>query len=272
MELEYSVPECPICFATYDNVFKTPLLLPCSHTFCMECLSKLCIFQKELETFCCPMCRAVVTIPTGGIPKLPPNMNIAARFPPWMVWRCGDDMATVPSDPEEHIGSLLECPICYVPYDNVFKTPLILPCSHTFCMECLSRLCLFLHKSQEFPCPFCRILAQIPPEGVPKMQPDLDVVAHLPPEMRTLQDVWADGCKLCWRKKNDSSEGRGSVVTLHLLSSGGEQRPAPGGLIVVQRTGCRAFFQSVWGIGLTILTVGILLFAVLFLPIYLNQK
>ncbi|XP_073414406.1 RING finger protein 223-like [Dendrobates tinctorius] len=97
MELEYSVPECPICFATYDNVFKTPLLLPCSHTFCMECLSKLCIFQKELETFCCPMCRAVVTIPTGGIPQLPPNMNIVAQFPPWMgalqkVWMEGSKL------------------------------------------------------------------------------------------------------------------------------------------------------------------------------------
>ncbi|KAG9464843.1 hypothetical protein GDO78_019302 [Eleutherodactylus coqui] len=97
MEQEYSVPECSICFASYDNVFKTPLLLPCSHTFCMECLSKLCVFQKELETFCCPMCRAVVTIPPGGVPQLPANMNIVSRFPPWMgelqkVWMEGSKL------------------------------------------------------------------------------------------------------------------------------------------------------------------------------------
>ncbi|XP_040260863.1 RING finger protein 223-like [Bufo bufo] len=97
MEPEHPVPECPICFVTYDNIFKTPLLLPCSHTFCMECLSKLCIFQKELETFCCPMCRAVVTIPPGGVPHLPPNMGIVSRFPPWLgelqkVWMEGSKL------------------------------------------------------------------------------------------------------------------------------------------------------------------------------------
>ncbi|XP_068105964.1 RING finger protein 223-like [Hyperolius riggenbachi] len=84
MELECAVPECPICFGNYDNVFKTPLLLPCKHTFCMECLSKLCVFQKEMETFCCPICRAVTTIPQGGIPHLPPNMDIVSHFPVYM--------------------------------------------------------------------------------------------------------------------------------------------------------------------------------------------
>ncbi|XP_044124543.1 RING finger protein 223-like [Bufo gargarizans] len=160
-----------------------------------------------------------------------------------------------PEDPEGHLTSFLECPICYVSYDNAFKTPLLLLCSHTFCMECLSRLCLFLKKSQEFPCPMCRSLAQIPPEGVPKMQPNLDVVAQLPPEMQTLEEVWADGYKLCWMKKKDSSEGKGSLVTLHLLTNGGENRPGPDpdGLISTEQSGCRAFCNSLWGMGITIL-------------------
>ncbi|KAM4664523.1 uncharacterized protein O3C94_012598 [Discoglossus pictus] len=97
MELEYTIPECPVCFSTYDNIFRTPLLLPCSHTFCMECLSKICVFQKELEAFCCPMCRAAVTIPQGGVPKMLPNMSIVAMFPPWMsqlqdVWLEGSKL------------------------------------------------------------------------------------------------------------------------------------------------------------------------------------
>ncbi|XP_053552182.1 E3 ubiquitin-protein ligase RNF183-like [Bombina bombina] len=97
MEQEYNIPECTICFATYDNIFRTPLLLPCGHTFCMECLCKMCVFQKELETFCCPMCRAPVIIPLGGIPKLPPNMNIVSQFPSWMgqlqdVWLEGSKL------------------------------------------------------------------------------------------------------------------------------------------------------------------------------------
>ncbi|KAG9464844.1 RING finger protein 223-like [Eleutherodactylus coqui] len=182
--------------------------------------------------------------------------------------------ATTPrqEDPEEHLSSLLECPICYISYDNIFKTPLLLPCSHTFCMECLSRLCLFIRKSQEFPCPFCRTLAQIPQEGVPKMQPNLEIVAQLPSEMQTLQEVWADGYKLCWVKKKDSLEGKGSLVTLHLLSSSGEDQAGPDGLISVEQTGFRGFCQSVWGIGAAIIMIGILLFTVLFLPIYMNQK
>lgn len=181
-------------------------------------------------------------------------------------------MATAPHDPEDHLTSSLECPICYSSYDNIFKTPLLLPCSHTFCMECLSRLCLFHKKTQDFPCPLCRTSAQIPPEGVPKMQPNLEVVARLPPEMQTLQEVWADGYKLCWMKKKDSSEGKGSLVTLHLLSNGGENRPVPDRLVPIQQTGCRGFCQSVWGMGVAILTIGVLLFTVLFLPIYMNNK
>ncbi|KAG8547945.1 hypothetical protein GDO81_027076 [Engystomops pustulosus] len=180
--------------------------------------------------------------------------------------------APPPEDPEDHLPNLLECPICYVSYDNIFKTPLLLPCSHTFCMECLSRLCLFLKKSQEFPCPLCRCLAQIPPEGVPKIQPNLNVVAQLPQDMQVLQDVWVDGYKLCWMKKNDSSEGKGSLVTLHLLSNRGENRPSPEGLVSIEQTGCRAFCRSVWGIGVTIFTLGICLFTVLFLAIFLNKR
>ncbi|KAM3912027.1 RING finger protein 223-like [Leptodactylus fuscus] len=181
--------------------------------------------------------------------------------------------ATAPQeDPEEHLPNLLECPICYVSYDNAFKTPLLLPCSHTFCMECLSRLCMFLKKSQEFPCPLCRCLAPIPPEGVPKMQPNLDVVAQLPPDMQTLQDVWVDGYKLCWMKKKELSEGSGSLVTLHLLFNQGQNLPSPEGIVAIEQTGCRVFCNSVWGMVFTIFILGILLFTVLFLAVYLSEK
>lgn len=110
MEQEYTVPECPICFGSYDNVFKTPLLLPCKHTFCMECLSKLCVFQKEMETFCCPICRAKVTIPEGGVPQLPPNMDIVSHYPPWMnqlqkVWIEGSKLCWKKDNGETYVGS-----------------------------------------------------------------------------------------------------------------------------------------------------------------------
>nr|DBA21246.1 TPA: hypothetical protein GDO54_017920 [Pyxicephalus adspersus] len=182
-------------------------------------------------------------------------------------------MATdLPNEPGESLKNILECPICYVSYDNIFKTPLLLPCSHTFCMECLSRMCLFLRKSQDFPCPLCRNLAQIPPKGVPKIQPNFDIVAQLPPEMQILQEVWLVGYKLCSVKKKYTMEHKGSMMTIHLLSNDGQIPPAPDGLITIEQHGCRAFMRSVWGFGFTILLIVILLFVVLFLPIYMNRK
>ncbi|KAM5145482.1 RING finger protein 223-like [Mantella aurantiaca] len=184
-------------------------------------------------------------------------------------------MATDPPnepEPEENLRNTLECPICYISYDNIFKTPLLLPCSHTFCIECLSRLCLFLKKSQDFPCPLCRNLAQIPPEGVPKMQPNLEIVAQLPPEMQKLQEVWLAGYKLCSRRKKDSEEDKGSLMEIQLLSNDRQNSLDPDGLITIEQNGCRAFIRSVWGIGFTIFILGILLFTVVFLPIYINRQ
>ncbi|KAM8934776.1 RING finger protein 223-like [Pelodytes ibericus] len=133
MEPESNLPECPICFANYDNIFKTPLLLPCTHTFCMECLSKLCIFQKELETFCCPMCRAAVTIPPGGVPKLPPNMAVVSQFPPWMgclqdVWVEGSKLCWRKGQAEGYVSKTQNTVAQYPPDsgDNVVITVYLL--------------------------------------------------------------------------------------------------------------------------------------------------
>ncbi|KAM9324290.1 RING finger protein 223-like [Gastrophryne carolinensis] len=176
-----------------------------------------------------------------------------------------------PEDPDDQDRNILECPICYNTYDNIFKTPLLLPCSHTFCLECLSRLCLFLKKSQDFPCPLCRDLTQIPSGGVPKMKPNLDIVAQMPPEMQSLQEVWLDGYKLCSLTKKDSDQDKGSLMTIHLLSDNNQIAPGPGGLVTVRHHRCRLFCGSIWGLVITILIIVILLFAVVFLPIYMNK-
>ncbi|XP_066569311.1 RING finger protein 223 isoform X1 [Amia ocellicauda] len=77
------VPECPICFFAYDNVFRSPLQLPpCAHTFCLQCLAQMCLFRKPLQSFYCPLCREPVPLPVGGAPCLPPNMEVVSRLPP----------------------------------------------------------------------------------------------------------------------------------------------------------------------------------------------
>ncbi|XP_074509261.1 tripartite motif containing 35-28 [Sebastes fasciatus] len=42
---------CPVC----QGIFQDPVLLPCSHSFCRECLQKSIEFNKN-----CPLCREVV--------------------------------------------------------------------------------------------------------------------------------------------------------------------------------------------------------------------
>ena len=33
-----------------------------------------------------------------------------------------------------------ECKICYSPYNDTDKVPLVLPCGHTYCKECIKTL------------------------------------------------------------------------------------------------------------------------------------
>uniref|UniRef100_A0A8C3T4T3 RING-type domain-containing protein n=1 Tax=Chelydra serpentina TaxID=8475 RepID=A0A8C3T4T3_CHESE len=125
--------------------------------------------------------------------------------------------------------SIPECPICYGPYDNIFQRPLLLPCAHTFCLECLSRICLFVKQAQTFPCPLCRAQVPVPDGGIPKLPPNMDVVTQFPPWLQTLQEVWLDGHRLCWIKQPSLScqvsageEAPEMLVTVELLYN-----PAP---------------------------------------------
>ena len=59
---------CPVCL----QIFKNPKYLPCYHSYCEECLEKLCS-QSEIK---CPECREVVKIPEGGVKSLPNNFLI----------------------------------------------------------------------------------------------------------------------------------------------------------------------------------------------------
>ncbi|XP_061189387.1 tripartite motif-containing protein 2-like [Saccostrea echinata] len=59
--------------------------------------------------------------------------------------------------------SLLSCSICM----EHFKKPKALPCLHTFCEDCLRDYIVSRFESVgSFPCPICRQLVYIPPNGV----------------------------------------------------------------------------------------------------------
>ncbi|XP_034730832.1 E3 ubiquitin-protein ligase RNF183 [Etheostoma cragini] len=77
--------ECAVCFCKYNNIFKTPKLLVCGHTFCLECLARINVTTPEVKTLCCPICRALTELPHGqDLPRLGNNEDIISKLPSHM--------------------------------------------------------------------------------------------------------------------------------------------------------------------------------------------
>ncbi|KAJ1145533.1 hypothetical protein NDU88_011819 [Pleurodeles waltl] len=179
---------------------------------------------------------------------------------------------------EEELMVIPECPICYLTYDNVFKSPMLLCCAHTFCLECLARMCLFLKQMQMFQCPLCRTEQVIPLGGVPKLRVNVDILAKLDAGTQIPQEVWVDGHKLCCISAQASPQGQASdtLVTVQLLSNPSSQNAGPEGLVDVGHDTrvycCRTSYKAIWSMSFLIFTVLVLFFTILFIPMYLKQK
>ncbi|KAI5615243.1 RING finger protein 223-like [Silurus asotus] len=73
--------ECAVCFSQFNNVFNTPKVLQCGHTFCMECLARINIKSSQPDSLQCPLCRAYTPLPTLGIPKLATDGVVLSCLP-----------------------------------------------------------------------------------------------------------------------------------------------------------------------------------------------
>ena len=62
----------------------------------------------------------------------------------------------------DSLRDALECRIC----TEEFRDPRMLPCKHTFCLECLERTCRDKQPGENIPCPFCRVEFQLPDDGI----------------------------------------------------------------------------------------------------------
>ncbi|KAF2354827.1 Zinc finger RING-type [Trinorchestia longiramus] len=69
---------CGTCLCSYDGAEHTPKLLPCSHTVCLHCLSRIVASPSPRDdgAFRCPICRENIRIPSGGVAALPPSFLV----------------------------------------------------------------------------------------------------------------------------------------------------------------------------------------------------
>jgi len=67
---------CGTCLCTYDGSDHTPKLLPCSHTICLECLTRIVATFARDSQFRCPNCRELTNIPQAGVSALPPSFLV----------------------------------------------------------------------------------------------------------------------------------------------------------------------------------------------------
>ncbi|NWR45768.1 RN223 protein, partial [Regulus satrapa] len=143
----------------------------------------------------------------------------------------GSPSSASPCSPKP--ASPVECSICFNTYDNTFKTPKLLQCSHVFCLECVARLSTALPPGQpeELPCPFCRQLTSLPSQGPPALRTSKELLATLPPELQHEKVLWMDGTKLCCRRASDDAENPESCMSIDVAMSKAESaEAAPAGL------------------------------------------
>ncbi|KAK7481570.1 hypothetical protein BaRGS_00027219 [Batillaria attramentaria] len=62
---------CALCL----DIYTSPKLLPCHHTFCEQCLKDLAA-RHPSGTFPCPACREETTVPPGGVSAFQTNFYI----------------------------------------------------------------------------------------------------------------------------------------------------------------------------------------------------
>ncbi|MEQ2158454.1 hypothetical protein GOODEAATRI_012484 [Goodea atripinnis] len=130
------------------------------------------------------------------------------------VWHMQIPRQEVPAELQKKISvaNQPECSICYNTYDNVFKTPKLLECTHTFCLECLSRLMAVSLTDQEesggsmrLSCPFCRHLTFLPEDGPPALATSREVLCKLPSHQQQEEPVWLEGEKLCYKSSRQDA-------------------------------------------------------------------
>eukprot|EP00731_Ephydatia_muelleri_P033413 Em0029g19a len=72
MENPFQHITCGVCFKPYND----PRILPCLHSFCLQCLHHEIEKCGSQQMFQCPICEQNTSIPVGGASVLPQNLHL----------------------------------------------------------------------------------------------------------------------------------------------------------------------------------------------------
>ncbi|XP_069097210.1 RING finger protein 223 [Pleurodeles waltl] len=178
------------------------------------------------------------------------------------------DVPELPTEDVERGESMLECSICFSSYDNIFKTPKRLQCSHTVCLECVARLVASQAAGKSdtlVPCPFCRQPTPIPEQGAPALQTSQETLSILPAHLQHEEPVWIEGTKLCYKQpSNSDSNSPDTCICVDIGMTKVVAAVPP----TEQRTGMRSYCRcSDWKRILLIALMLLILFCILLWPV-----
>ncbi|XP_078497036.1 RING finger protein 223-like [Lissotriton helveticus] len=176
------------------------------------------------------------------------------------------DVPQLPAEDVECGESMLECSICFGSYDNLFKTPKSLQCSHTVCLECVARLVASQaadKSASQVPCPFCRQPTPIPEHGAPALRTSQETLSILPAHLQHEELVWIEGTKLCYKQpSNSDSDSPDACICVDIGMTKAVSAVPP----AERRTGMRAFCLD-WKRILVIVLLLPIIFCILLLPV-----
>ncbi|XP_064617357.1 probable E3 ubiquitin-protein ligase MID2 [Liolophura sinensis] len=118
---------CSVCMET----FREPVMLPCQHSFCRECIGLYADKSKPVQTdktsgntgnedvhqqIACPVCRAPTSLGKEGVAGLPPNFHLAEIVEKLSAVKLEDDIPYCSMCEDNHAKAVKFCTICNVLY------------------------------------------------------------------------------------------------------------------------------------------------------------
>src|ERR1043165_7086772 len=104
----------------------------------------------------------------------------------------------------QELDNMITCCIC----TEVYTDPIALPCIHTFCMNCIQETGFKTNKGpgSEMPCPICRRMFKIPPDGFRSLPKDsfierLVQMSHISDSSQALRTL----CDACLEDENEET-------------------------------------------------------------------